>query len=540
MQRRHPVAPAPSRRLPHAAEGHSPAPAAASGRRRRRVATVAALTLVAGYCITAYLDSLLMFFFLDDFWMLRDVAAMQWRTPLDLVQLFKPTHVSFLMYRPLSQYGYFALLRALFGCDASAYHAVQLLVFTCCALLVFAIARTLTGSIRAGLAASLIYAAAPGHAETVFWMATSTMLGPALVVLLMVLAWLRIASPAWRVAVCTTLQVIGLLMGEHAVTAPIVLALVSWESPREEPWRRRALFLLPSCMIVAAYLAFKAWYVTAVLRTYFDYTPSYDPVVWLTNAGHYALGSINFIKLQRSKQPGTVSLLVGIGLVLLLVAAVWRAQRGRPGWRLLAIGVGAFLTALLPVVVLPAHFFDYYVGIAALGVGLATVAACQLVLPRRWPSVALAIAAGVVLFDIVSGQRAARTDPFFVLATGGARVAADFVAAVAAARAPGVVEVAVLSTPTTKYVFDSGHAEQVFPGMPPNVRVFQASDPPREEPGRAVVSFAPYLRPGDELPCWHRRWAWLRGVARWWSDELRTGLAMIHPEDDEEGGDDEE
>lgn len=477
--------------------------------------------LVAGYCIVQYRDALLSFFFLDDFWSLREAAAMTWDTPLDdLVRVFKPTHVGFLMYRPLTQRGYFALLRALFGCDASGYHAVQLLAFTWCALLVFGIARRLTDSIRAGLAASLIYAAAPGHALTVFWIAIFTMMGPALVVLLMVWAWLRIATPVWRVAVCTTLQVIGLLAGEHAVCGPILLALVAWRSSRREPWRRQALLLLPSFALVGAYVLLKVWYLTAVSTPYRAYIPSHNPVQWLMNAGHYALGSLNILKLQRSAEPGSASLVVGAALVLLMIAAAWRAQQSRAGWRLLAIGLAVFLVALVPVVVLPAHFYDYYVGIAALGVGLAVVAACQLVAPRAWRSLALASAAGLILFDIVTGQRAAREDPIFLLCIGGGRNGAAWVEAVAAVSdEPGLLDVAVPRDGTTNSVFGFGRAERVFPGMPPRVSLFRPTSVPAQGTGRVIVSApapsAAQTGPIEHLPCWDARWKWLRQIARW-------------------------
>jgi hypothetical protein len=187
-----------------------------------RLAAAAAAVFIAVYCVARYRDAMLSFFFLDDFWLLRDVSALRRSSPLDLAQVFRPTHVGFQLYRPLTQTGYFALLWSVFGCDASGYHAVQLLAFACTALLVFGIARRLTDSIQAGLGASLIYATAPGHAVSAFWIAAFTMTGTALVVLLMLWAWVRIDSPRRRVAVCTVLQIIGLLASEHAVVGPIL------------------------------------------------------------------------------------------------------------------------------------------------------------------------------------------------------------------------------------------------------------------------------------------------------------------------------
>src|SRR6516164_2756722 len=122
---------------------------APSTRRRRMVQSIAALAAVvalAAYCMSRYRDAVLSFFFLDDFWLLRDVSALGWHSPADIVQLFRPTHVGFELYRPLTQRGYFALLWSLFGCDPTGYHAAQILAYTGASLLVFAISRRLTGS----------------------------------------------------------------------------------------------------------------------------------------------------------------------------------------------------------------------------------------------------------------------------------------------------------------------------------------------------------------------------------------------------------
>jgi 4-amino-4-deoxy-L-arabinose transferase-like glycosyltransferase len=488
--------------------------ASPTDRTAHRVWAAAALLLLAGYCLSRYRDALLSFFFLDDFWLLHDAAALQWHSPLDAIQLLRPTHVGFQLYRPLTQYAYFAALGASFGADASAYHAVQILAFTACALLVFGITRRLTGSIQAGLAAGLIYAATPGLAVAVFWMAAFTMLGTALVVFLMLWAWLCIDRPRRRVAACTVLQAIGLLASEHAVVGPALLALLAWYAPRGEPWQRRLRLLLAPAAVVAVYLLIKLWYFAAVQRPAGPYAPTANIGLWLMDAGHYALGAINLVK-QHRPPAGPVSLLVGVLLVVLLAVATWRARRHNGRWRLLAVGVAVFLVAIVPVLALPWHAYDYFVGIAALGVALAVLGLCQVLGRRAWASLALAIALVLVLYDAVTGQAAARDDPAFRLILSGGAASARWIAGVRWVRAPRLQYVTVRSDPVTEAVFGMGHAELVFPGMPRRVELFPAHTRPPKSPGKVVLYRPVDTRALDRgLPGWDERWAWLRGLGR--------------------------
>jgi hypothetical protein len=482
----------------------------------RRAAAAAALIALAAYCIARYRDAPLSFFFLDDFWLLRDAAAFSSASPLDVARLLRPTHAGFGLYRPLTQSVYFAVLWSLFGCDPTPYHAVQLLAFTANALLVFGIARRLTGSIPAALAAGLIYAATPGHITAVFWMAAFTMTGTALVVLAMMWCWLRIETPWWRAVVCTSLQTIGLLASEHAVSGPGLLALMAWGAPRGESWRGRLRLLLPSLVLVVSYVGLKVWFLStrdnAVAR---PYVPTLNLGLWLMDAGQYLLGSINVVMLQRPER-GATAFGVGIVLVALLLLAAWRSRQGRNGWRLLAIGIGVFLVALLPVLPLPWHFYDYFVGIAALGIALALIGVCQLVAGRAWRTAALALAAGLVLFDVFTGQAAARSDRTYRLAVGGAASAVRWIRAVQSTHAPRVREVTVPANDTTESVFGLGNAETVFPSMPRLVSLH----PPYTRPSKrsfgpvVVLGPAPVGVLSRDLPCWTDRWAWLRDLAR--------------------------
>ena len=489
--------------------------AAKTARRRwESVAFAAAAVTLGVYCLARYRDAVFSFFFLDDFWLLRDASALRWSGPLDAMQILRPTHAGFRLYRPFTQTGYFAFLWSVFGCDASGYHAVQLLAYAGTAVLVFAIARRLTGSIQAGLGAGLIYATAPGHALSVFWIAAFTMTGTALIVFCMIWMWLRIEAPRQRTVVCTILQVLALLASEHAIVAPVLLALIGWGARPDESWGRRWRLLTPLLVVVAVYAVLKIGYFASQPPSG-PYAVSADPARWLAAAGHYALGSINWLKGYRSRSPGRGSLIVGATLLLLAIAAAWRGAVIGGAWRLLATGIGVFLVALLPVLALDHHFYDYFVGIAALGIALAVVATCQLLSRRAWPSLALAAGVALVLYDTGTGQTAERSDRIFLLIERGARTSASWVMGVADATGPEIRDVVVPRDSVTDPVFAIGHAERVFPHMPARVTLLPAGREAWRIPGRAVVF--PDRRRDDvpELPCWDTRWAWIRALAGW-------------------------
>jgi hypothetical protein len=225
---------------------------------------------------------------------------------------------------------------------------------------------------------------------------------------------------------------------------------------------------------------------------------------------------VNALGLARADAPGEGGFVLGVALPLVLLVALWQGRRDGAAWRLLGAGVAVFLAALLPVLPLTAHFFDYFVGIAALGVALAVVGAAQLVAPRHWSPLVLALGLAAVGFDVATGQSAARTDPIFKLIDGGEDAAVSWMKAVSLATDAGVREAVVPSNAVTEQVFGIGHAERVFPGLPPLVIVVPAGQPLVRIPGRAVV---PANRPGrrlqSDLPGWTARYAWLRAFVRW-------------------------
>lgn len=480
----------------------------------RLVETVAATVIIAAYYFARFRDSVLTFFALDDFWILNQAARITPHSLTDLGQFLRMNHTGFMLYRPLTQADYFYLLHVLFGYDASGYHAVHLCIHIANALLVFAIVRHLTESARAGLAAGLIYAAAPGHITAVYWLAACSMSGTALIVLSMLYLWLRTAS-RWRAVGCAVLQVLGLLASEHAVVAPVLLALVSVFRPRREARRVIWRHLAAPSVAVGVYLVLKIYYF-AYVRAFAPgeaYRPGSDGAGWLVRLGRYAIASLNATALLPLGERAWTG--VGALLIAVILFAVWRALRGEERWRLLALGGSLFVTALMPVLPLRDHYYDYYIGIAAAGAAIAIVGGCALVTPR-WRDLSLALAGGIVLLEMVTGGRAARSAPGYRFYLSVAGASAQWVATVqrVGADQTQVAEVFVPRDPLTQVLFEVGQAQRLFATHPPRVALYDPAQAPMPAPSRLVLQGPlPPVAHNGQLPGWQPQWGWLRRAA---------------------------
>src|SRR5215467_918892 len=96
---------------------------------RRRIAAILAMAALAVIALVRFREAVLTFYFLDDFWVMRDAAHVRLESVADVAQFFETGHAGFALYRPLTTVVYAYLLHALFGYDASGHHAFQLLVF---------------------------------------------------------------------------------------------------------------------------------------------------------------------------------------------------------------------------------------------------------------------------------------------------------------------------------------------------------------------------------------------------------------------------
>ncbi|MBI1816989.1 MAG: hypothetical protein HYR72_18575 [Deltaproteobacteria bacterium] len=485
------------------------------------------LTLIA-VCGFSYADATGAFFHFDDYWVLSDAARVRIDSPLDLVRFFEPGRNGFALYRPLSTLIYFRGLHALFGFDPAGYHAVQILFHCLNAILVYVIGRTVLRSVGLGLVTALVYATAPGHAIAVFWMALFTMTGTAFLYLLSLTSWLCL-GPRFRALVCLPLFVMALLAGEHAVTLPVSLTLTIVLLEGRWPGRRDWLALAPFYGVAAAYVGVKVYYFAYVFPVSFPdpfqqaaarqaYALSADPVKLLEHLGRYAAFALNvgfpFVDPARPESVAR-ALVLGTVVALAAVAAIVVAWPGRDvsyRVRAMAFGLVFFPVALAPVLGLVDHLYGYYVGIAGLGLALATVSGLAAA-PRLG---SFAVAGWVALTLIVHATvtwRSVREQGDFGFLRAYSVSAARWLYTVErlAQDHPDMTELFVTRNSLTSALFDDTGTYRLFlPGLQVSVQTVEEVSSVEPSLGRRTL-IAPYVfPPGQPWPGSRPQWDWLR------------------------------
>ena len=476
--------------------------------RFRSIGFLAGAAALAAYSLYRFRDAVLTFFVLDDFWVLRDASRVRIDSLADVQQLFWFGRQGFRLYRPLTTTAYSYLLQSLFGFDPSGHHAFQLLLFTANVLLVVAVVRRLTGSRRAALAAGLTYLLAPGQAVNATWLSAFTVSGTTLWVLLLLWCWLALRGRA-RIVICTLLQVCGLLASEHALVAPLLCAIVGLA--RSERRSEIVATLLPSAILVAAYTIAKLIYLRTAPPSTGAYDLGFSPRSILEQLGRYVCACFNALALQSFDS--TTTFWIGMALVVGLALAILGAVRGSAAARLLAAGIALFGASLAPVLALSSHYYDHYIGTAALGMTIALIGLAQL-LTRHWPWVTVAAALALLSVDLQTDGRAWRKNEIYQLVVQGSIAAASWVEAVqhVAAEHGQDVEVLVPTDRLTNNIFAVAEAETFFPAMPARVRRVRLGE--KIQPAAHQAWAQPRsIMLGQRLPFWAPQRGWLRRLA---------------------------
>lgn len=476
--------------------------------------------MLAGWYVYAYGDCTRQFFHLDDFWILRDASRISVHALRDVMQFAAPGRNGFLLYRPLSQVAYFWGLYQVFGADSAGYHAMQLAAHVVNALLVYAIAVRVFGARDTGLAAALVYAAAPGHAIAAYWVAVyGTITGVAFWYLACLYAWLRLPE-RWRGGVCLVLQVLGLLSGEHAVTLPVALtAAAVVDGRRSSPPRRAVRQLLPLYIVAGGYGVAKLAYVHAGLARDFPeplarafvlahYEPSFGATSVVELLGFYVSCTLGWL-YAASPRP-SVLLAYGCGVLVAVVASGAWAARSAKG-RVVLFGMLLFAVSLGPALLLPRHRFTYYVGIAAAGASLAMVAAVRAV-PKVGRLLVIVLAVAVLAVEVrIASPKVSDNDEFrFYRAF--QQGALSWLATVdeGARAADGVRQVVIPRNLLTAYVFEIGEGHRLFYSASYTVRLVDNVNAVAPEPGLLRLAEPDPWRQGAEFPGRSPRWDWLR------------------------------
>lgn len=480
-----------------------------------------------------YGDAPTYFFHFDDFWLIADAEAV--RGPVDV---FRSGRIGFVLYRPFSQVGYFSLLAYLFGHDPAPYHLVQVLAHVTNAFLVYGIAAAVLRSRPLGIAAALLYAAQPGHAIAVYWLALYSMTGTATWYLACLWVWIargrslepqvaretHLTRPRWWAA----FGLFGgaLLCGEHAVSLPIALgaaSLLVLGEPLRLAWRS----LWPFFLLGASYAAAKVLYmsvlidhhlpdpmVRAIVRS--EYQPLLDPLASLRLLGFYvgcALGWLHDASPAAAKWYA-----VGIVTLLLSIPVVRWARRAQAG-RDALFGMLLFGAALGPVLLLPRHAYPYYVGTAGAGFAIAAVAAAAAV-PRRRGACVTALVVLVLAGEVWVGEPRTRADENFAFFHLFQRDALRWLDAVVRIpeEDPSVREVVFPQNGLTQTVFADGRAHRILVHATVDVRLAKNLATETPAPEKRLLPRPPLWSGGTRYPGARPAWDWLRWRDPWASE----------------------
>jgi hypothetical protein len=469
----------------------------------------AGAAVVVAYSLYHYREALLTFFFFDDFWAMHDAASIRLDSIDGVLAFFRPGHAGFGLYRPLTTVMYSYVLHALCGYDASAQHAVQLLIFSANVALAYAITYGVSRSVVAATAAGLIYTVAPGQAINAYWVAQFTVTGTAFWLLTMMACWL-FAPPTWRLGLCTTAQIVALLCSEHGVTGPVLLAILA--AMRRERLRPAAVAIAPSVALVALYLAAKLYYfevlrppVAVIILATRGLT--LDVSIWLQHLGQYLIQCFTPLALWNLSD-GTAVLLGG-GIVVALGIAAWRAYRVGGAWMLVAGGLAVFVATLAPVFAQRSRFGCVYIGVAVLGVAWALIGGCQLI-SRHGSLLALALALALLVVDAQSGEQAWRSTADFRLIINGGLASVRWMEAARQAALEHHEDVVVPKDAQTTTLFVMGMVQTFFPEMPSRVTLYDPLLPYQAPVGQVVVNDPAALTRPEGFPGAQSRWDWLR------------------------------
>ncbi len=288
-------------------------------------------------------------------------------------------------YRPLTTTS-FALDKLAWGDWAGGYHATNLLLHLGACLLLFLLARRLTGSWEAALGAGILFAVHPVNVEPVAWIAARADLLCGLFLLASFLAFPPPSRAGGRTPWPSLLAfLLALASKEVAVILPALLflhLLLAGEGGGKGEGARARLAGLARPLF--PYLLLAAFYL--VLRLLVLGDSPWEPAPLSLRAAtagatylfHIAHAFLPLgLRIFYDMSPHTALLsplpLAGWALAAVLGAAPWLVRRRFP---VVPLGVAWFLLALLPASNLPALLqpspvADRYLYIPLLGLGLA-------------------------------------------------------------------------------------------------------------------------------------------------------------------------
>lgn len=240
---------------------------------------MAIILIVISVLLLMY-SSIANYFIGDDFtWLSWAVRT----TPSDILRFFYASDGFF--YRPFTKVLMFGLYQLL-GENPSGYHVLSMIIHMFSSVVVYLIARKLTGKWYIGLLAGLLFGIHPIHAETILWMSGYSGLFAALFCfssLYVYMVW-NDREGANRIVRGTLymlslgLFVLALCSYELAAALPFVLLSYQFVFRTGKKWVRQLMFVLPYFLVLLAYLYIRNTIASAhPLSGDYNYNPGLFP-----------------------------------------------------------------------------------------------------------------------------------------------------------------------------------------------------------------------------------------------------------------------
>jgi hypothetical protein len=359
----------------------------------RHPLTAVGSLLIASVVLVTYFPSLNIGFWMDD--LINIDMAGRFSGPEYIAKAFDP-RLQRLWYRPLIvmewKIGY-----TFFRGDPVGYHFVQVLLHLIACLLLFALAKRATHSLRIGLVAGLIYAALPLASMAVYWPSVHDPL-TACFYLLTLWFWLEyLESGNHFKFLWTIVAFIGALLSkEISVTLPFLLVLIDWLLVRKpitvvDFVKRYAPFVV----ILAVYAPLE---LIVISRSLFTQQIGYGIGWQIIPVFFHYLSYLAFP--WELDQNARFAFLAAI----LIVCAVIVLKRDR---RILILAVAGILPVLI-VAPIPEHLFNpryLYLPlmVTAIGLSLLVETALRAIrnLPRVWINAAMSLC---IVFIVATGS----------------------------------------------------------------------------------------------------------------------------------------
>lgn len=297
-------------------------------------------------------------------------------------------------YRPLETLSFMANYRA-GGLDPFGYHAVNTALHILVAILFFYLLCLITGDTVIAAVAGLIYLVHPAHTEAVAYVSGRADSIAAIFFLAMAILQRRSwsaagAGKAIAYAGMLVSFALALLAKESAVIFPFLLIFFGYCLKRDGGYgrvcRNAVLYYLPFFLIMAAWFIIRNGIVPAeamvmtqaslptrliaAARAIFDYLRVSFVPAGLHMEYRYPYPKSLF-------QAGYIGPFVLVVLLLPCVYALWRKGRSDAGARIIFLGAGWFLIALLPYLniffQLNAPFAEHWLYIPGMGLTLSVV-----------------------------------------------------------------------------------------------------------------------------------------------------------------------